>query len=154
MTSPTSRENADLSDGHSRYPLSAWLVSLAFQLNNIANSLGTHGTIARAPSPRLGVFGAPPIRGDPRIIPSVGVANSVWKQENLFARRVTAPATIGELVVVGDLEGYLHWMDKSNGEFVARTQFSKSPIIAPPVAVEDIVYAYSSDGALGAYTSN
>jgi len=80
--------------------------------------------------------------------------NSVWKQENLFARRVTAPATIGELVVVGDLEGYLHWMDKSNGEFVARTQFSKNPIIAPPVAVEDIVYAFSSDGTLGAYTSN
>ena len=80
--------------------------------------------------------------------------NSVWKQENLFARRATAPATIGELVVVGDLEGYLHWMDKGNGEFVARTQFSKDPIIAPPVAVEDIVYAFSSDGTLGAYTSN
>ena len=80
--------------------------------------------------------------------------NSVWKQENLFARRATAPATIGELVVVGDLEGYLHWMDKSNGQFVARTQFSKNSIIAPPVAVEDIVYAFSSDGALGAYTSN
>jgi len=80
--------------------------------------------------------------------------NSVWKQENLFARRATAPATIGELVVVGDLEGYLHWMDKNNGQFVARTQFSKNSILAPPVAVEDIVYAFSSDGALGAYTSN
>ncbi len=80
--------------------------------------------------------------------------NSVWKQENLFARRATAPATIGELVVVGDLEGYLHWMDKNTGQFVARTQFSKNSIIAPPVAVEDIVYAFSSDGALGAYTSN
>jgi len=80
--------------------------------------------------------------------------NSVWKQESLFARRVTAPATIGELVVVGDLEGYLHWMDKGNGEFVARTQFSKNPIMAPPVAVEDIVYAYSKDGTLGAFTYN
>ena len=80
--------------------------------------------------------------------------NSVWKQENLFARQVTAPATIGDLVVVGDLEGYLHWMDKSSGQFVARTQISKNPILAPPVAVEDIVYAYSSDGTLGAYTSH
>jgi len=80
--------------------------------------------------------------------------NSVWKQENLFARQVTAPATIGDLVVVGDLEGYLHWMDKSSGQFVARTQVSKNPILAPPVAVEDIVYAYSSDGTLGAYTSH
>jgi len=80
--------------------------------------------------------------------------NSVWKQENLFARRATAPATIGDLVVVGDLEGYLHWMDKDNGEFVARTQFSKNPILAPPIAVDDIVYAYSMDGTLGAFTSN
>ena len=79
--------------------------------------------------------------------------NSIWKQENLFARMVTAPATIGDLVVVGDLEGYLHWMDKSSGQFVARTRVSNSPIIAPPVAVEDIVYAYSSDGTLAAYTS-
>ena len=78
--------------------------------------------------------------------------NSIWKQENLFARMVTAPATIGDLVVVGDLEGYLHWMDKSSGQFVARTRVSNSPIIAPPVAVEDIVYAYSSDGTLAAYT--
>ncbi len=80
--------------------------------------------------------------------------NSVWKQENLFARRATAPATVGELVVVGDLEGYLHWMDKGNGEFVARTHFSKNPILAPPVAVEDIVYAFGGDGTLGAFTSN
>jgi len=80
--------------------------------------------------------------------------NSIWKQENLFARQVTAPATIGDLVVVGDLEGYLHWMDKNSGQFVARTQVSKSPILAPPVAVEDIIYAYSSDGTLSAYTSH
>lgn len=80
--------------------------------------------------------------------------NSVWKQENLYARQVTAPATIGDLVVVGDLEGYLHWMDKNNGQFVARTQISKSAIIAPPIAVEDVVYAYSSDGTLSAYTSH
>ncbi len=79
--------------------------------------------------------------------------NSVWKQESLFARKVTAPATIGDLVVVADLEGYLHWMDKSSGEFVARSQVSKNPILAPPVAFDGIVYAYSSDGKLSAYTS-
>ena len=79
---------------------------------------------------------------------------SLWKQENLFARQATAPATIGNLVVVGDLEGYLHWMDKSNGQFVARTQISKVAILAPPVAVEDVVYAYSSDGTLSAYTAH
>ena len=80
--------------------------------------------------------------------------NSLWKQENLFARNLTAPATIGDLVVVGDLDGYLHWMDKNNGQFVARTRVSKSAILAPPVAVGDIIYAYSSDGTLSAYTTH
>ncbi len=80
--------------------------------------------------------------------------NSIWKQEDLFARQATAPATIGGLVVVGDLEGYLHWMDKSNGQFVARTKISGNPILAPPVAVEEIIYTYSSDGMLSAYTSH
>lgn len=79
--------------------------------------------------------------------------NSVWKQESLFARNVTAPAVMGDLVVVADLEGYLHWMDKTSGEFVARTQLSKKPILAPPVAFDNVVYAYSSDGKLSAFTS-
>ncbi len=80
--------------------------------------------------------------------------DSIWRQEDLFARHVTAPATIGDLVVVGDLEGYLHWMDKSNGQFVARTRISKHPILSTPVAIDDIVYTYSSDGTLSAYTAH
>lgn len=80
--------------------------------------------------------------------------NSIWKQENLFARHATAPATIGDLVVVGDLEGYLHWMNKNSGQFVARTRISRHPILAPPIVIEDIVYVYSSDGTLGAYISH
>ncbi|MBI4005632.1 MAG: outer membrane protein assembly factor BamB, partial [Gammaproteobacteria bacterium] len=78
--------------------------------------------------------------------------NSIWKQEKLQARAVTAPASIGDLVVVGDLEGYLHWLDKATGEFVSRTQVSDTKIIASPIVVNDIVYSYTSDGTLGAYT--
>ena len=77
---------------------------------------------------------------------------SVWKQELLKARAVTAPTSIGNYVVVGDLEGYLHWMDSETGDFIARHQFTKDRIIAPPVASHDILYAYSSNGALGAFT--
>ena len=78
--------------------------------------------------------------------------NSIWKQEKLQARAVTAPASLGDLVVVGDVEGYLHWMDKTTGEFVSRTQVSDTRIIAPPISVNDVVYTYASDGTLGAYT--
>lgn len=78
--------------------------------------------------------------------------SSVWKQEKLKARAVTAPASIGDYVVVGDLEGYLHWMDRLSGDFIARHQFTSDRIIAPPVANQDIIYAYSSNGSLGAFT--
>ncbi len=78
--------------------------------------------------------------------------SSVWKQEKLQARAATAPASISDWVVVGDLEGYLHWMDKKSGQFVARTRITESKIIAPPIAADEILYAYASDGTLGAYT--
>lgn len=76
----------------------------------------------------------------------------LWQQKELHARSVTRPAVLGDLVVVGDFEGYLHWLNKSTGEFMARTKVSGAAIQAPPVAILDIVYIYSSNGALSAYT--
>ena len=80
--------------------------------------------------------------------------NSIWKQDKLEARTVTAPAPVNELVVVGDIEGYLHWLDKTSGQFVARTKISSQKFIAPPISAGDKVFAYSSDGTLGAYTNH
>ena len=76
----------------------------------------------------------------------------LWEQENLHARAVTAPGAVGDQIVVGDLEGYLHWINKKTGEFSARLRLCKKPIIAKPIVVGKIVYAYCSDGKLAAYT--
>ena len=76
----------------------------------------------------------------------------LWEQENLHARGVTAPGAVGDQIVVGDLEGYLHWINKKTGEFSARTRLCKEPVIAKPIVVGKIVYAYCSDGRLAAYT--
>ena len=78
--------------------------------------------------------------------------NSVWKLEKLHARGVTAPELIGDYLVVGDVEGYLHWIDKRNGDFVARTRLSDERIISKPIAVGKFLYAYCSNGELAAYT--
>jgi len=77
---------------------------------------------------------------------------SVWKQEKLQARAVTAPAIMGDMVVVGDIEGYLHWLDKLSGEFVARSKVSGARILVSPVVADGILYAYSSDGTVNSYT--
>ena len=76
----------------------------------------------------------------------------LWEQEDLHARSVTAPAAVGDQIVVGDLEGYLHWISKNSGEFTARERLCKDPVIAKPIVVGKIVYAYCSDGRLAAYT--
>ncbi len=76
---------------------------------------------------------------------------SLWKQDKLQARAATGPACIGEYIVVGDLEGYLHWISASSGEFAARTRLDNERIITAPIVVEDTLYAYDSDGSVGAY---
>ncbi|HEY5702753.1 MAG TPA: outer membrane protein assembly factor BamB [Gammaproteobacteria bacterium] len=78
--------------------------------------------------------------------------NSIWKLEKLAARAVTAPAVHGNLIAVGDIEGYLHWLDKATGEIVARDRLSDNRIIAAPVVHAGTVYFYSSDGTLAAYS--
>jgi outer membrane protein assembly factor BamB len=77
---------------------------------------------------------------------------SIWKQEKLTHRKLTGPAVLGERVVVGDLAGYLHWLDKSTGEISARTQIGKAPILTQPIVSNDILFAYSSGGTLSGFT--
>lgn len=78
--------------------------------------------------------------------------NSIWKQDKLEARAATGPDIVGNMVVVGDLEGYLHWIDKNTGDIVGRIRMSKNMIIAPPISADGKLYAYSSDGTLGAFS--
>jgi len=76
----------------------------------------------------------------------------VWKQEGLSHRQVTAPTSIGNYIVAGDFEGYLHWMNKTTGAFSARQKISGNRILAAPVSDGSTVYAFSTDGRLAALT--
>lgn len=78
--------------------------------------------------------------------------SQLWTQDKLRFREITGPADVGDYLVVGDLEGYLHWMNKDNGNFAARNRVSKNRIIAQPVVVGKFVYVYGTDGTLAAYT--
>lgn len=73
---------------------------------------------------------------------------SLWKQTQLQARGLTAPVSIGDYVVVGDKEGYLHWLRRDDGQFAARYRLSRSRILVPPLVVGDILVAYDSRGRL------
>jgi len=73
-----------------------------------------------------------------------------WKQEKLKRRQLSAPAVLDDYVVVGDFEGYLHWLSADTGELVARTRVGSAPITAPPRVVGDTLYVYGDKGELAA----
>lgn len=77
---------------------------------------------------------------------------SVWKQEKLQARQVTGPVVMGNKVIVGDLEGYLHWLNKETGEFTTRNQVSSDRILTQAITANDILFSYSSGGRLSAFS--
>ena len=77
---------------------------------------------------------------------------SVWKQEKLANRQVTGPAILGDKVIVCDVEGYMHWLDKETGDFAVRTRIGDDPILTQPINSNDILFVYSNSGALSAYT--
>jgi outer membrane protein assembly factor BamB len=58
---------------------------------------------------------------------------SVWKNDKLLHRGVSAPASVGRAVVTGDFEGILHWLSREDGSFIARTKTDGSPPSSQPV---------------------
>lgn len=76
---------------------------------------------------------------------------SLWRQDALARRALTRPAVAGGHVVVGDFEGWLHWLDTDDGRIVARVRVDSSGIAAPLAVRDDVVYALARDGTLGAY---
>lgn len=75
-----------------------------------------------------------------------------WRQPELEARNTTAPVTMGNYIVVGDAQGYLHWLSKSDGHIVGRVFVNKSGIVATPVVQDNILYVTAKDGNLSAYS--
>ena len=73
-----------------------------------------------------------------------------WSNLSLTNRNVTGPAVVGDYIVVGDFEGYLHWLKRDTGEFVARHEVDSSGIYATPTVSNDILFVQSRDGDLEA----
>jgi outer membrane protein assembly factor BamB len=77
--------------------------------------------------------------------------SDMWKNDALKYRWLTGPAVLGNYVVVGDLEGYVHFLQVGDGALAARERLSKKAIRAQPLVVGDIVYVEDVKGRIGAY---
>lgn len=77
----------------------------------------------------------------------------LWHQTRLEARNITGPVVMGNYIVVGDSEGFLHWLSKEDGRFVARAIINNSGILATPVVDNNRLYAVTRTGYLAAFTT-
>lgn len=78
--------------------------------------------------------------------------STLWKQDRLTNRALTRPAFLGNFVVVGDYDGYLHWIDVETGQFAARDHVGGNGFVAAPLVSGKVLYVLTRDGRLSAYT--
>jgi outer membrane protein assembly factor BamB len=56
---------------------------------------------------------------------------SIWKQDKLSLRRLTAPLPRRGLIAVADVQGVVHFLSREDGSFAARLTTDGSPVVAP-----------------------
>ena len=76
---------------------------------------------------------------------------NLWKQDKLRDRRVSAPLGLGSRLAVGDLQGYVHLINRDDGAFAARAATDGSAIRAPMLALEQGLVVQTSGGHLYAF---
>jgi outer membrane protein assembly factor BamB len=75
----------------------------------------------------------------------------LWSQEDLHMRRLTSPIASGGSIVVGDFEGYMHWLNVGNGELEGRSRADKSAIYGRLASDGELVFAQTESGRLVAF---
>jgi outer membrane protein assembly factor BamB len=78
----------------------------------------------------------------------------LWTQKELSHRKLTAPALYQDYVVIGDYDGYVHWLSTRDGRQLGRVQISDTSIDVKPIVADGIVYVYAKDGTLAALTAH
>lgn len=73
-----------------------------------------------------------------------GVA--IWRQSDLLHRNLTSPVLYNGYIVVGDSEGYLHWLNTDDGRFVAQQKVDGSGFQTEPVVASDKLLIQAKNG--------
>lgn len=78
---------------------------------------------------------------------------SAWKFDKLTLRQVTAPVSQGRFVVVADVEGYVHFLNREDGAQLGRIATDGSPIVAAMRTADRVLLVQTSKGNLYAVTA-
>ena len=100
--------------------------------------------------------------------------STLWRQDKLLRRRLTAPQKQSDYLVVADYDGYLHWVNKEDGKLIARKKintfdfeiddeeeeiskelellFSKqNNVLVKPIVINNLVLSLDRSGHLEAF---
>ena len=75
---------------------------------------------------------------------------SAWKNDKLGYRDLSTPVAYGSAVAVGDYQGYLHFLSREDGAFLARAATDGSDVIATPVVVGSNLIFQTQNGTVTA----
>ncbi|MFT4929748.1 MAG: outer membrane protein assembly factor BamB, partial [Phenylobacterium sp.] len=76
--------------------------------------------------------------------------SELWKQNALSNRGITGAYSSGSYVVVGDSLGYMHWLSKDTGEFVARLELDSTGFYVEAVGKDNTIVVQTRDGQVSA----
>jgi outer membrane protein assembly factor BamB len=77
-----------------------------------------------------------------------------WTQESLLHRDLSAPLSVGRTVVLGDVEGVVHFLSRDDGKPQLRLTTDGSPVVARPAAIGNTVLVATRSGGLHALRPN
>ena len=73
---------------------------------------------------------------------------NIWRNDKLAFRRLSAPASFGPAIAVGDYQGYVHFLSRSDGSLVARIATDGSAILAAPLVSSNQLLVQTRHGAV------
>jgi outer membrane protein assembly factor BamB len=75
---------------------------------------------------------------------------SAWKNDKLAFRRLSTPVSYGRAVAVGDYQGYVHFLSREEGTFLARAATDGSAITAAPLVAGSNLIFQTQNGTVTA----
>lgn len=84
---------------------------------------------------------------------SRSAGSSVWRNDKLVNRKISAPASYGRAVAVGDAFGYLHFLSREDGSFIGRVSTDGSQILTAPIVVDSNLIVQTKSGTVVAFAT-
>jgi outer membrane protein assembly factor BamB len=74
--------------------------------------------------------------------------SQVWKQDALLNRSLSGPAVIPQALAVGDYQGYVHFLSRTDGHLLGRVQVGSDAIVSPLTSTNRGVLVQTGGGSL------